>query len=329
MKLKFRPLGTVIFISLGFLTIVLSIAITSVSITGCAPVTGTNTATNTATVSVPGIYAGGEYLNSAAYWVNGKLTIIGPEGSIIYAMADDGYGNVYAAGGNGISPVNSYLIQPPSDLKKLTSSKFRVNSDSTLESACYWENGIITYLDTNAYESQADSIAVDGANLYFGGSYSAGVNDYPYSCLWDNGALVTIDSAQSSLSVVYSVAVDSLTNVYAAGQFTNINDYECAAYWKNGVLDQIFSNNLNSCIFSIVIHGNTILAGGYYNNSNSVQNACYWTNNVRFHLPMKTVILTLLQSIQSYMTSLIILLQEDIIMTPTRYNVHVTGRTAF
>ena len=110
-------------------------------------------------------------------------------------MASDSYGNVFAVG----YYISNQTSSPT--LKKLSlNKKFGVVASGTF--ACYWENGDLNTLCTNALNSIAYSIALDNHdNVYSAGEYDS---DY---CYWTNDVLETLGS--SSISGINTIALDS------------------------------------------------------------------------------------------------------------------------
>jgi len=176
-------------------------------------------------VSKNDVYVCGSVDGNAIYWKNGNPVTLG-----------DGHATCIAVSGNDV----------------YVAGWVRVLSGTESIHACYWKNGILTYLPDNTRSenywgnypidskySLANSIFISGSDVYIAGGESISRMTSPYPspgyafCIsavyWKNGNeiyLIKGPYAGSYADEAYSIFVNG-QDVYACGALE-------ARYWKNG-----------------------------------------------------------------------------------------------
>jgi hypothetical protein len=220
---------------------------------------------------------GGDYLSTpkAITWLNDVETILNgtsstTDSAFVYSLFVTTGANVYAAGtaqGSGGTYYGTYWkdgVATTLAVGSLTSIFVKdslvyiVGTDAAYSGyAVYYAPGTTTStklaLPAGAASSDANSIYVDGQDVYIAGSYN--MLDKEYSCYWKNGEITTLSDDQ--LDPVSSVA-NAITvkngNVYVAGNYYNSDYKSFACYWKNGVkTDLTFGETDRAYAYSIFI----------------------------------------------------------------------------
>jgi hypothetical protein len=170
--------------------------------------------------------------------------------------------------------------------------------------ATIWKNGVPIPLKQLAFSSCANSIFVDGGDVYTGGyensrGWEAGSWSPYYGVplsvpmVWKNGEPqhLEVDAENIRQGRVYSVFVSD-NNVYAAGELEywdedghGIYSTNYAALWVNGVL-QILESDSDAGANSVAVSGGDVYVAGWknehgpYNYLGSVSSAMLWKNGV-------------------------------------------------
>ncbi len=130
-----------------------------------------------------------------------------------------------------------------------------------LNRACYWKNGIKTFLSTGMlqYPLKANAIAVSGSNVYVVGNEEIYNGTRPF--YWKNGERTTFSSSSK-----YSGADDifiSGSNVYIAGWEGAVNEKkETASYWKNGNKTVLTDGQYDAETSAIFVSGTDVYVAG-------------------------------------------------------------------
>lgn len=190
----------------------------------------------------------------AKYWVDGVGTIL--TDGVKYAIANSIYvynNDIYVAG---------FMNEP-------------------METARYWKNGVETILpqSPNSVRSRAESIYVDGGNIYIAGYqqiHLGYLNDKYVATFWKNGVITLLgDMANNG----YASGVSVKENVvYVCGHETNAGGNLVAKYWKNGVDVSLSDGTASEQTTSIFITDeNDVIVSGH---SSGGMGAKYWKNGV-------------------------------------------------
>jgi hypothetical protein len=148
--------------------------------------------------------------------------------------------------------------------------------------ALLWKNGVTDSLPAGIYLSTADCIAVDGTDIYVGGSSATGPPEYPAQeynvpVYWKNDSLIFLpEPIRYDYATVNGIAVLG-SDIYAVGTVgygtTRI------ILWKNGVPTAITDGSQNAAANALLIVGNDVYIAGYESNG-SFSVAKYWKNGV-------------------------------------------------
>lgn len=212
----------------------------------------------------PDVYVAGNVVAAngnrvAAYWKNGTLSI----------LADSSYASI--ANYITIAGTDVYI------------TGWVTRASGVVEAAC-WKNGqryYLTYGDTGLTGSSANSVAVDGSNVYVAGT--ANLKSIQFAVLWVNGAITYLGpGAGASYANNQSTWTTGLAvnggNVYVTGEVQNpASPSYTATYWLNGtaksLADPFFLTNVSGIIFK----GNDMYMSGTVT-TNGVNSPAYWEN---------------------------------------------------
>lgn len=139
--------------------------------------------------------------------------------------------------------------------------------------AVYWKNGTALMLTNGTKDSGANSIAVQGNDIYVSGYIKASNGKY-VACYWKNGTKV--DLADSSLNSSAGSIAFIGNDVYIAGSIDNR-----AVYWKNGTAFNLSTTNgaSSAAANDITIAGADVYIAGSEDGYNG-SSAIYWRNGV-------------------------------------------------
>ena len=128
-------------------------------------------------------------------------------------------------------------------------------SENKKEYPAYWYNGDMTDLSENkTIEGQVSCIAVDGNDVYAGGT----------NCMWKNFERIEMPHDGYDSAYVTEIVVDG-SDVYASGYLIKGEENFQACWWQNGALHllDIESNSGNSIAAAILRHDGKTYIGGY------------------------------------------------------------------
>ena len=128
-------------------------------------------------------------------------------------------------------------------------------SENKKEYPAYWYNGDMTDLSENkTIEGQVSCIAVDGNDVYAGGT----------NCMWKNFERIEMPHDGYDSAYVTEIVVDG-SDVYASGYLIKGEENFQACWWLNGALHllDIESNSGNSIAAAILRHDGKTYIGGY------------------------------------------------------------------
>ncbi len=192
----------------------------------------------------------------AKYWKNGNPVVLSQQPSEAYAIAVSG-NDVYVAG---------------------------QVAGSTHDIAVYWKNGVEADLTDGSSEAEADSIFVQGTDVYVAG------RDGDAAMYWKNGAPVVLDANALVSNVIVSGA-----DVYVAGwkyrttqiDPTHIVDYPVALYWKNGDEVDLTDGRVTAYANSIFLLGSDVYVAGATSSATYATDLIptYWKNGSALQLP--------------------------------------------
>lgn len=128
-------------------------------------------------------------------------------------------------------------------------------SENKKEYPAYWYNGDMTDLSENkTIEGQVSCIAVDGNDVYAGGT----------NCMWKNFERIEMAHDGYDSAYITEIVVDG-SDVYASGYLIKGEENFRACWWQNGALHllDIESNSGNSIAAAILRHDGKTYIGGY------------------------------------------------------------------
>jgi hypothetical protein len=244
------------------------------------------------------VYIGGEVsaggiANVPAYWKNGVLTEltcpVGRNNAWVNSIYVSG-NNVYAAGTagdwsstyailwlNGLATVLDSFIAPTGswDPRCEATSVFVLDGDVYVSGlghgglACYWKNGVQSFLAAAAINTAGNAISVSKGTVYIVGNVYDSV--FTEAAYWKNGvpAPLPVSSPGNSLARALYVSGDDL---YVCGNQT-IQDSSAATYWENGTMELLPTGHHYSDAYAIFVQGEDIYVAG---TDGSL--GCYWKN---------------------------------------------------
>lgn len=273
----------------------------------------TSSAAHAIAVSGSDVYVAGTVSNStsdsAAFWVNGKVTTLSPPSgmanSVASAIAVSG-GNVYVAGsatssagiGTAILWVNgtATTLLPPSGIVNCSAAAIAVSGGDVYvagaawnndidERATYWVNGAATLLPMPGgltVDYYANGIVASGGDVYVSGYTDSGMGSSTAVSWANSGQPTTLPLPSGWMLEDYKASgiTVSGSDMYVAGGGVNNVGSTTAAYWVNGTPTTLPmpSNPSNSFAGSyadgIAISGSDVYVVGY-----AGQTAAYWVND--------------------------------------------------
>lgn len=250
---------------------------------------GTNNARGTA-IAVVGsnVYVAGDedYGGNGRvlkYWKNGvavPLTDGSKRGAFAMSIAVSG-SDVYVAGMENDG--DAYYIYATDDRGNVIDSSLNYHSV-----AKYWKNGQEIRLTNGENNANANSIVIDGNDVYVAGSESVGSLSFGFAPFvakyWKNGQEVSLTNG-TTIAHAESIAIVG-SDVYVAGSEMERDIFDIfrlakhvAKYWKNGQEILLTDGENNAGAHSIAVVGSDVyVAGNEWNNFQCF--AIYWKNSV-------------------------------------------------
>ncbi len=152
-------------------------------------------------------------------------------------------------------------------------SGYRTNTNAKSQ-ACYWKNGIVTFLTDSGKDFEGVGIAVSVNDIYVAGEeYGTGGKN----CYWKNGVQTNLPSAQSA--GVKDIFVSG-NDVYVCGWEGGVSGKEgTACYWKNSVKTTLTDGQNNAETRAVFVSGTDIYVAGRERKPYSTTwIARYWKN---------------------------------------------------
>lgn len=245
-----------VFYSLGLMFIVItSILLMSCSRSSNTLVVSTDTGFDKHTVYMAGYYLDSNKIERAAYWVNGKMTLLENYNSVATGIYVDGT-DIYVSG-------YTYSIG------------LRNSRDY---SAVYWKNGVRISLST-LYPQSIGGMLSYGIFVSKGDIYIVG-EDRGHATIWKNNLPFTLETKSSVAKSIYISGND----IYVAGliwKTTACCSIRMATLWKNNIPTSIGLGDSEA--FSVFVKDNDVFVGGYddpnpFGIGGHFQSATYWKN---------------------------------------------------
>ena len=233
-----------------------SISLVSCSRSSNTIVVSTDTGFDKHTVYMAGYYLDSNKIERAAYWVNGKMTLLNNYNSVATGIFVDG-SDVYISG-----YTYSFGLR-----------------NARIYEAVYWKNGIEFSLKTNFPTTNiggmtASGIFVSNADVYIVG------DDKGHATIWKNNVPNTLETKSSVAKSIFISGND----IYVAGliwKSTACCSIRMATLWKNNIPISLGMGDSEG--LSVFVKDKDVFVGGYDDpNPNGVgghiQAATYWKN---------------------------------------------------
>jgi len=183
------------------------------------------------------------------------------------------------------------------------------NAGSGYRSATVWLNGTKSILSSSYAISQANSVYVNGTDVYIAGEeFNYGGYDFyspndPFrqnigsinSKIWKNGISTTLPLTSGSTGGAKSVFVNGV-DVFVAGYENRPDGSTVAKLWKNGIgnnlVTPVSTNKTTqfSVATSVFVYGTDVYVGGFQDNGNGIFIAKLWKNGLALSLTSGTTI---------------------------------------
>ncbi len=174
-------------------------------------------------------------------------------------------------------------------------------NDNGVTVATYWKDGIPVRLGNGTLNSDANSIAVSGNDVYVAGYEDTIIAGYGGTIVkyWKNGKSVNLTDGSTIIADATSIVVSG-SNVYVAGyDYPGYN--AVAVYWKNGVRVNLTDESNFAMAYSIAVSGNDVYVAGTEESPIGINNyrATYWKNGTGM---TDTRVISILQNIGKTVT---------------------------
>lgn len=237
------------------------IVITSIQLMSCSRssntlVLSTDTGFDKHTVYMAGYYLDSNKIERAAYWINGKMTLLNKYSSVATGIFVDG-SDIYISG---------YTYS------------FGLRNTKIYE-AVYWKNGVEFSLKTNFPTASIGGMSASGIAVSNGDVYIVGY-DKGYATIWKNGVPTTLESKSSWANSI----VVSGNDIYVTGAVwkqTSCCNVRIATLWKNNIATSLGLGDSEAS--SVFVKDNDVFVGGYddpnpFGTSGHIQAATFWKN---------------------------------------------------
>lgn len=154
--------------------------------------------------------------------------------------------------------------------------------------ACYWKDGEQYFLPEVDNQQNPSCIAVQGTDVYIGGSEDSRdyAGPFPYihdqPLYWKNGTAINLPKKELHAAYPMDIAVSG-NDVYIAGHGKIYSQTdrakEFAVYWKNNEITVLTDGNTDARAYGIFLDGQDVYVCGWDNNM-----PCYWKNGSKVEL---------------------------------------------
>ena len=166
------------------------------------------------------------------------------------------------------NPVGYKLISKPGEAPRFMQDQ---DQDIRITGDELWENPF----DVNSINGTVYAVAVDGTNIYIGGSFldAGGDPNADYIAKWDGTKWVSMGGVTDGN--VYAIRVDPWGNLYAGGAFSLIGGVSAnkVAYWDGLNWNNYMSTSVNGGVVRAICEwGGGVIIGGTFTNVNGIPN---------------------------------------------------------
>jgi hypothetical protein len=178
---------------------------------------------------------------------------------------------------NGVATTLSTLPSDANDIQVVSNDIYVAGREGS--KAVVWKNGSPAFLTNGIYQAVANSLFVNGTDVYVGG-YTQNSSLNSVAQIWKNNLLVSTLSDGSKDANVRSIFVNG-TDIYACGYDYYSSNLKRPVLWKNGVKSYLGANGGDA--HEVIVHNNDVyVAGSESNVSNTDESprAKYWKNGV-------------------------------------------------
>lgn len=252
-------------------------------------------------VSDTSVYMAGPSNASGVYWKNGtpvsvanasEIDYLTLSGTDVYGVGFDNGGNIaYWDGNHEISLNNTMpagigysvgltgIAVSGSDVY-ITGSLFFIQMPGDTSyygnSAVYWKNGGINYLNNHGYGGvyypSTSGLALSGRDLYVAGNINIDADTMAWCGYWKDSVKVSLVSRSGNNYASASAVAVSGNDVYVTGTMVSAGGFS-AVYWKNGNMVTLASGGQAT---AITISGSDVYVLG----SDSEGNTVVWKNGI-------------------------------------------------
>lgn len=217
----------------------------------------TDTGFDKHTVYMAGYYLDSNKIERAAYWVNGKMTLLDKYSSVATGIFVDG-SDVYISG-----YTYSFGLR-----------------NSRIYEAVYWKNGVEFSLKSNFPLANIGGMTASGIFVSNGDVYIVG-NDKGCATIWKNDIPKTIEIKSSWANSIFV----SGTDIYVTGgvwKQTSCCNIRMATLWRNNIPVSLGLGDSEA--YSVFVKDNDVFVGGYddpnpFGVAGHIESAVYWKNS--------------------------------------------------
>ncbi len=178
---------------------------------------------------------------------------------------------------NGTPVALSTLPSDANDIKVIGNDIYVAGREG--QKAVVWKNGSPAFLTNGIYQAVAQSVFVNGTDVYAGGNVQNSMNN-SVAQIWKNNLLFSTLSNGSKGASIRSIFING-TDVYACGYDYYSGDIKRPVLWKNGVKSYLGTNGGDAN--EVFVYNNDVYVAGresVVSGGEERPRAKYWKNGV-------------------------------------------------